>query len=160
MMTFKEWLLLEDMSAGDDDLTGDLFYPTQAGDYVYATNDPHEHRWLQWKWDQERKQGRKFHNIDQQEFEKRGYSNVHSPLMPEAGSGHWKHRANERKTLEVEKHDDLMQYGCWKNSKTPNPLHGNVMIQVTNPLDRIFKDKTSGKWPEAASSKRWDRFEE
>ena len=145
-MTFKEWLLLEDIASGEDDPNGDFLYPTDAGDYAYVTNSPQEHQWLQWKWRQEKKQGRKFHNINQPEFDKRTYVSMKSNTMPEAGSGFWKHKPDGAENVEAKKTDDLQAFGYWKNSKTPRILTNPAIIQVTQPLEKIFGDAPSGKF--------------
>ncbi len=151
-MRFKNWLITEDFHASDSNQIGDALYPTNAGDYAYAANDPSEHSWLQWKWDQEKKEGRKFFNIDQEEFDKRGYVALKSLTMPD---DRWKHRSEQRPNISVVQVKDLSQVGIGKDSKDHNQLSHKKMIQWILPLDQIFKDKPSGKWPEASSDKRW-----
>lgn len=151
-MSFKAWLIKEDFAATDSDLTGDAMYPTSAGDYAYAANSPTEHSWLQWKWDQERKQGRKFYNINQKEFEKRGYLTMKSITMPEK---EWKHQKDSRPNLKPVKISDLNQLSIGKNSKNKPVLTSKKMLQWVLPLDQMFGDKTSGKWPDAAENSEW-----
>lgn len=151
-MGFKEWLIKEDFGATDSDLTGDAMYPTNAGDYAYAANNPVEHSWLQWKWDQEKKQGRKFHNIDQKEFEKRGYATLHSITMPDK---EWKHSSDKRPNMKLEKISDLDLIGIGKKSSDKPTLGAKAMVQWYYPLDKMFGDKGSGNWPEAAVDKEW-----
>ena len=154
-MRFKDWLVLEDFDANDSDQIGDLFYPTNAGDYAYAANDPGEHWWLQWKWAQEQQQGRPFHNIDTKEFEKRGYVAVQSTSLPD---GPWKNKKDQGSSVEIKKLDDLGPLKIGKNSKDRKYIKTKgVMVQWTLPLEKMFGDEPSGKWPEAASDKPWSR---
>lgn len=151
-MRFKDWLINEDFAATDSNQTGDIMYPTNAGDYAYAANDPAEHSWLQWKWDQEKKQGRKFHNINQKEFEKRSYSSVKSLTLPDK---EWKHAKDNKPNLKTVTMSDLDILAIGKNSKDKPTLSPKVMIQWVLPLDKIFGDKNSGKWQDAAKNKEW-----
>lgn len=151
-MRFKHWLLTEDFHASDSDLTGDAMLPTNAGDYAYANNSPVEHNWLQWKWDQEKKQGRSFHNIDVDEFIKRGYVSVQSMSMPDK---RWRHRNDSSPNLAVMPSEDLTQIGVGKDSKQIQFIQPKTMIQWVLPLDQMFKDKPSGKWQSAAEDTRW-----
>jgi hypothetical protein len=157
MGKFKFWLLTEDI-ANDLDVMGNLFYPTTAGDYMYAVSEPIEHWWLQWKWNEAKhKLGRKFYNIDTEDFEKRDYVAIQSEDMPDAGDGFWKHRPDKDKpAISVKRHCDLM-LKIGKNSKNIKKLDGVLMKVFVKPLEDIFKDKPSGKWPSAASNKRWDK---
>jgi hypothetical protein len=151
-MRFRDWILNEDFNATSSDLTGDLFYPTNAGDYPYVTNKPVEHWWLQWKWDQEKRQGRKFYNIDQEEFDKRGYVSLQSKTMPDKK---WTHKPDSRSNVETIKTPDLIQIGVGKDSNDIKKLVSVPTISVTYPLDKIFKDTPSGKWQKLACDKKW-----
>lgn len=153
-MRFKEWLLTEDFEATSSDLTGDIFYPTNAGDYAYASNLPAEHWSLQWKWKQEKEQGRKFHNIDQEEFEKRGYVAPHSLTMP---TERWRHKPDQKPNLKSVKTKHLVSYGISKNSQKANLLPQIAMVQCVSPLNKIFGDDSSGSWPKAALNQRWNK---
>lgn len=152
-MRFKHWLLTEDFKATDSDATGDALYPTNAGDYAVAADNPLEHWWLQKKWDQEKKQGRQFYNIDQDEFLNRGYTAIQSLTMPDK---RWRHKPDRKADVKIVQVKDLQQIGVAKDSKSRNPVMPQAaMLQWILPLDDIFKDKSSGKWPEMASNKRW-----
>lgn len=160
MQTFKQWLLTEDIE-DDTDAFGQFFMPTTAGDYLYAASDPTEHWWLQWKWAQEREViHRPFHNIDAKEFEKRDYVAMQSETMPAASGPGWKHKPDvNSKNISVHRHYDLGQRKIAKHGADTNAfLTGNQgLTGYRLPLDQMFGDKPTGKWPEQAEDKRWCR---
>lgn len=151
---FKQWLFNEDI-AESPDAFGDLFYPTDAGDYAYASSDPSEHWWLQWKWWQEKRHGRKFHNIDQKEFEKRNYTSIKSLDMPDLSDKSWRHKEVDNPSVEVETDVEMGARKWGKNAKENKLQVYRPMRGIVLPLDQIFGDKPSGKYPQAASTDRW-----
>lgn len=157
-MRFKEWfkdqLLNEDFGSFDSDNDSELFIPTTAGDYAYANNNPGDLWWLQWRWGTAKQQGRKFHNIDQPKFDKVMFTSLASNSMPDTKPGFWKHSSKERPNITV-KSGDLAQNGINKTSDKTNVLKSKPMVQWWSPLDQMFGDKPSGKWPEAAKDKPW-----
>lgn len=141
-LNFKEWLLKEDVEY-QGDLTGDLFIPTNADDYSYSNSDPGDLWWLQWKWDQERKHGRKFIGIDLDAFEKIKYLSLKSNTLPNNLS--WKHREDNRTNLDALEISNLNQLGFDGEILKQRP-----MVTMPLPLDKIFKDKNSGSWQQMA----------
>lgn len=157
MKSFKQWLIKEDI-AHDLDATGDLFYPTTGGEYLYASSEPMEHWWLQYRWDQEKSQGRKFHNIDQKEFDQRKYVTIQSTEMPDAGDGFWEHKPKNKPSVKIVKFADFVSKGVAKDSKTPKILKGKPLVKIQYNWKNIFGDDGKpGKWPEAAVDKEWKR---
>jgi len=154
MRSFKEWLLKEDI-ANDLAADGDLMHPTNAGDAMYAFSEPVEFSWLQWKWGQERKQGRKFINIDIDEFDKKGFIAIQSNDMPDTSPGFWQHKESDTPSTTPHKHFDVIIRGVAKNSKETVTIPNKGLVKVVLPLDKMFNDKPSGKWPEAAVDKSW-----
>jgi hypothetical protein len=164
-MTFKKWLIKEEASGGD---TGSSFfyglqlYPTDAFDFTPASSHPAEHWFLQSRWETERKDGRKFHNIDEPEFQRRGYVSVSSSDLPGAGSGFWKHKANNKSYLKVHKEESptimaISKSGLEKNAKLTT-VNDPLIIDV----DKIFGDKGTGKPQQLSASfdKPWTKVYE
>jgi hypothetical protein len=145
-MRFKAWLITEDAEQLMH-LDGDFFHPTNAGEFGALSSDPHAIWWLQFKWDQEKAQGRPFHGIDTEKFSKLGYVTVQSKTMPD---GPWKHRCDRgvnTETVQRTKH----QIGCLKMGGGLLKIRGSVAHIL--PLKDIFGDDSSGKLPEAAVDK-------
>lgn len=151
-MKFKQWLLKEDFGNIDNSQNAELFIPTNAGDYAYAASDPGDHFWLQWKWSQEFDNGRKFHNIDTKEFQKRHYVNIESLTMPK---DRWIHKSDKSENIKVSKLDRFIPLGISRDSNNHLEIPQKSMIQGYLDLDKMFKDSGSGKWQSEASDKRW-----
>lgn len=136
-MTFKEFLLTEEGGGGhgSDFFYGLQLYPSDAGDYAWANDEPSELYFLQRRWQNEKKQGRKFHNINEPEFQKVGFISVQ----------------DENGTPKVVKHKHLISLAIGKNSEdrrkltTENP-------QLSFDLDSLFGDKGTNSVPKALES--------
>ena len=97
-MRFSEWLLNESgggSDAGSDFFYGLILYPSDAFDFGPASSDPPEHWYLQRRWRKEEQEGRKFHNIDNKEFQQRTYRAVYSRSMPDTKPGFWRNHADK-----------------------------------------------------------------
>lgn len=147
-MTFKEWLISE---AGGPDGGSNFFYglqlyPSDAFDYVYSTNNPPEHYFLQKRWELEREEGRKFHNINEPEFQKIGYVSVKSN-MPDADGGFWQHQADQAGgSTKPVYHRHLENLAFGKNSKDIKKLnHVNPPLKLD--LDGLFGDRGTNSVP-------------
>jgi len=163
MVEFKNWLLNEDGFAGDGGNSWDLLYPTYADDYPYASQVPLDHFWLQWRWERGEQLGRILHNIDNDEFQRRGYVSVSSPDMPDAGDGFWVHKEdnNKKGSNKPVYSQDLRWIVQGKTSKdvgvTDHPelkKHwsklGPTGYAPDANLDKIFKDgdRHTHTWPD------------
>lgn len=115
-MRFKEWLLSE---AVDDDSWWDLIYPSKAGDY--PRDKPREHWYFQWKLKRGEEIGRPVYNIDNPEFQARGYTSIESRSAPPATGGFWQHKPddNAKGDLEPVYVDSLKILGVSKHADHP-----------------------------------------
>lgn len=157
-MRFKEWLINEqegDDGDGEEGVTWDLLYPTKASDYVNAVKNPRSHYFLQWRWNRGEELGRPLYNIDNKEFQKRGYVSVKSTEMPSA-TQRWEHKDNEvTSSLEIIKQTRPNLLGVGKNSEDINVIKKPLYLHPfgVNPkyepdsLNSIFHDKPTGKYP-------------
>ena len=164
-MKFRDWLLNEHF--GDGGSSWDLLYPTTGGDYADVNNNPLSHFWLQWKWDRgtDPDIGRTLHNIDNDDFQKRGYASVSSNSMPDVGDGFWEHKPDDgtQSSIKPYRLPELKWVVMGKTSKEtkflPRDRAGKVKIWAghdgatsvcddTN-LDDIFhdEDRQTHCWP-------------
>ena len=156
MLSFREFLLLEDIGQ-DSESFGDVLHPSSAGDYMYAVSDPIEFWWLQWRWEHDKKIGRKFHGLDPESIQKVPYVTLQSTDMPDLSDKPWKHKKGNNPSQKVEKVHRLSIRGFGKHSKD-NKLTPNLpYFSVDGDLEHYFKDKHSGKWPEQAADTDWTR---
>lgn len=153
-MRFREWLITEDI-AQDSEAHGDVMYPSIAGDYAFAVSDPTEFWWLQWRWKMDKKLGRKFHNIDQNEFEKRKYVALGCPNMPDQ---EWKHQEDRRSALSVNTVSHLRFKKIGKDSKENKFLPSKGYLSIDGKLEKIFNDQHTGTWQQMASDSDWTKY--
>lgn len=162
MTEFKEWLLNEDGFADAGGNSWDVLYPTYADDYPHVSAAPLDHFFLQRRWNRGEDLGRVLHNIDNDEFQKRGYVGISSPTMPDTGDCFWKHKpdkTNEGSTKPY-KQQDLRWIIIGKTSKdtkdTDNPKSkkiwskfGSTKYEPDTNLNQIFHDEDmhTHKWP-------------
>lgn len=135
-MNFKEWLVLEDSPAAQFFYKLSL-YPTDAFDGGEAFVNPKDVFALQQRWRVETKQGRKFINIDKDEYIRKEFITVQSATMPDAGSRSWNHRKTERPNLEV-KRTGMDYMGYSKNGRPVTTSKSNRELIVN--LSGLFGD--------------------
>lgn len=168
MTQFKNWLLKESSfgGGGSGGASWDLLYPTSAGDYPYASSSPVKHFFLQWKWDRgtDPDIGRTLYNIDNDDFQKRGYVGIESTTIPDLTDEFWKHKEDDNKSsikpfklqdlkwLEIGKTHKETKYhdskGASKVKVWAGP-HGPTNILDDTDLDKIFHDgeRQTNRWP-------------
>ena len=166
MAKFREWLvndglLTEDGFAGAGGNSWDVLYPTYADDYAHVAAAPLDHQWLQWKWSRGLELGRKLVNIDNEEFQKRGYVGIESRDMPSAGDKGWKHKKDDgRGSAQPYKIDNLLKIAIGKTSNQTKLIDwdndfrswtaygGSTEYEPDCDLRSIFGDDHEHKWPE------------
>lgn len=148
-LNFKEWLLKEDVEYLSD-MTGDLFIPTTGDEYHYANSDPGDIWWLQWKWDQEKNQGREFIGIDYKKFQKINFISLKSNTMPNDKS--WENKPDLRSNLEPVE-TDLYQIGLDGKKIADKPMVTPATPWM--PLPKTFGDNISGNWQQAAKDEKF-----
>jgi len=180
-MKFKQWLLNEDGFADAGGNSWDLLYPTRACDYNDVVRAPLDHFWLQFRWDRGLELGRKLINIDNAEFQKRGYTSIESSTAPSGGdSGGWKHKQDSGKSsVKVVKLPSLYWLATGKTSEQTKALPSGATLRLWQGaggstgyepdcnLRSIFGDDGSGRWPEvdekymdAPFKKKYEKYEE
>lgn len=139
-MNFKEWLLSEEAAGGADNFFYKLsLYPSDGFDGGEAFVDPKDVWALQQRWVIEKKQGRKFINLDRDDYESKKYVTLHSLNMPEVDSKFWRHRNDDRPNFKAEKTD--MEYlGVSSTGKMPKII-SKLSPVVDIDLDGIFGDR-------------------
>jgi hypothetical protein len=140
-MTFKQFLLLEFgfSDSGSDWFYGNYLYPSDAFDWEDAAHEPPDFKFLQSRWKRERKQGRKFHNLDVDKVLKTKFVSVYSNTMPETRGGGWKHKPDKRSNLRVDFDAELKLHGLRKSADSPDLLgKANNLIDKKEELDRLF----------------------
>lgn len=136
MDTFREWLLTE---ADSSEFFQDVLTPSNADSWSAAVTSPVEMKQLKYRWGKEKKEGRKFHNIDLDSISKIKYLDMQSRSMPDAGPGFWTHRADDGRPDVVGVEDsDLDLYGIAPNSKSRNVLHTSISKHIDYGLDKKF----------------------
>ncbi len=145
-MRFKQFLI-ENFFSADPDQVGDMFIPTTGAEFSANTSAP-DVAWLQWKWRQEKLQGRKFHNIDLDEFLKIKFVSMKGNCLPD---GKWIHKPDSGKPASEPVVSDMVALGYSKNSKELNILPCKPMITAMCPLNQKFGDSPSNKWSSAAN---------
>ena len=158
---FKDWLLNEDGFGDSGGNSWDLLYPTRAGDYTRISSSPLDHFFLQWKWRRGEELGRVLHNIDNDEFQERGYVSLSSSI-PDEKDEFWKHKEDKSNEGSIKPcfHKDLQWIVQGKTSKdvsmTDHPelnKHwsklGSTGYEADKDLDKIFhdEDRHTHKWP-------------
>lgn len=151
-MTFKDWIISEKVA--------------ESGHAGY----PEEFFWLKWKFDRGEELGRKLHNVDNKEFQKRLFTTIESPTAPDGGDGFWKHKDDKNApSTKVVKNVDLVWIGDGKTSKDNKPIEGYMFNHPFGGVDdlwpwypdrekyleKIFGDRATLKWPEL--SKDFDK---
>lgn len=180
-MKFKQWLLNEDGFADAGGNSWDLIYPTRAGDYSDVVRAPLDHFWLQFRWDRGLELGRKLININNQEFQRRGYTSIESTTAPPGGDGKgWKHKKDDGKSsIKVNKLKSLSWITLGKTSEQTKGLPKGTTVRLWQgqggstgyepdcDLKSIFEDDGSGKFPEvdekymdAPFKQKYERIEE
>lgn len=140
-MRFIEFLLNED---GFDDSGSDWFYgsvllPSDAPDWAYARPHPADFKFLQSRWERERKMGRKFHNLDLDDTLNTKFISVYSNTMPDAGDGFWKHKPDSRPNLKVDFNAPMDLHGHRKTADVANKLtKSNNLLDLKEKLDKLF----------------------
>lgn len=140
-MTFKEFLLREDLNAdpGSSWFYGNQLLPSDAYDGAESFAEPAEMKFLQTRWNLEKKLGRKFDNIDLKNWEGRKFTSVYSNTMPDCGDGFWKHDPTERPNLRIDHDAQLELQGHRVRADIANILWKiNPMIDKEDELNRIF----------------------
>jgi hypothetical protein len=155
-MLFKQFFLLNEDIAKDTEAHGDVLYPSIAGDYAPAVSDPTEFWWLQWRWKHDKKLGRKFYNIDELDLRKRQYVALQSTDMPE--SDEWINKKDKSSAQKVFTHKTLHFRKIGKDSKDHEMLPNKGYFSIDGQLERYFKDKESGNWPEMAEDSDWTKY--
>lgn len=149
-MRFKDFLFLEFgfSDAGSDWFYGNYLYPSDAFDWPYAVTEPADYKFLQSRWEKEKKQGRKFHNLDVDKTIDQKFTSVYSNTMPEAGHGFWKHSSKERPNLTIDNDAPMKLQGHRKQADKPHVLtKSNNLIDKKADLDRLF-GKFEPRYPE------------
>lgn len=140
-MRFKEFLLNE---GGFDDSGSDWFYgsmllPSDAPDWTYAQPYPGDFKFLQSRWEKERKQGRKFHNLDLDGVLNTKFVGVYSNTMPEPGEGGWKHRPDTRPNLKIDFDAPMELQGHKKRADVYSVLtKSNDLLDMKEKLNKTF----------------------
>jgi hypothetical protein len=162
-MKFKNWLLNEDGFADAGGNSWDVLYPTYADDYPNVSKHPLKHMWLQFRWDRGLELGRKLINIDNDEFQKRGYTSIESTTAPPAGDNKkWKHKPDDgtKSSMKVVTMDRLPWLADGKSADQTKALekgttyrswtgaNGSLRYEPDYDLDSIFHDEPEHKWPE------------
>jgi hypothetical protein len=162
-MKFKNWLLNEDGFAGAGGNSWDVLYPTYADDYPHVAGAPLDHMWLQFRWDRGMELGRRLINIDNKEFQKRGYTSIESTTAPPAGDNKkWKHKTDDgtKSSMRVVTMDRLPWLADGKSADQTKALDksttyrnwtgagGSTGYEADCDLNDIFHDEPEHKWPE------------
>jgi hypothetical protein len=150
-MRFKEWLIVEEDIDGASEFFYKLsLYPTDADDGAEAFVDPEDVWALQQRWRIESKQGRKFHNLKDKEYNNIKFTSIKSLTMPDTGSKRWKHSEGDKPNWEVVSADDMTYLGVKKTAASPPKiLPYNILDTYGLPLDSMFGDtvKERGSLP-------------
>jgi hypothetical protein len=141
-MKFKEWLISED--AADTGSASSFFYklslyPTDAYDGADAFLNSKDIWALQNRWRIEAEQGRKFHNIDREEYLDKKFTTVQSLTMP--GNKKWKHSSSDRPNLEYSA-GNMIAYGVKKTDASP-PKISSPIPHYGLPLNNLFGDEVT-----------------
>jgi hypothetical protein len=117
--------------------------------------------WLQFRWDRGLELGRTLDNIDNAEFQKRGYVGIESTDMPPAGEGGWKHKPDSGKSSVRPYEMDRMKWiAIGKTADQTQGLEAGTQARLWTgaggstgyepdvDLPSIFGDDGSGKFPE------------
>jgi len=161
MAKFKEWIMNEDGFAGAGGNSWDVIYPTYADDYPQVSATPRSHFFLQFRWDRGLELGRSLINIDNEEFQKRGYVGIESSDIPNSGESGWKHKYDDGGTGSQKPYNmkDLVWLADGKTSEQTKALDrgatyrswtshgGSSGYEPDVDLCKIFGDKCSHKWP-------------
>lgn len=140
-MGFKKWLLLENEVAdsGSDWFYGISLLPSDAFDWAYAQPHPADFKFLQSRWDRERDEGRKFHNLDLDGVLKTKFTSVHSETMPASHGEGWKHKPDTRSNLTIDTNAELELRGYGKHSRHINKLTiCNHLLDMKDKLNHLF----------------------
>lgn len=139
-MGFKQWLILEDGDEGSDWFYGSSLYPTDASDWRDAAGDPSEMSLLQSRWKKERDDwGRKFHGLEPQTTIDQKFISIYSNTMPEAGDGHWKHRADDRPNLKIDNDAKLALNAFRTRADVSSVVYkSNPLVDKTDELNKLF----------------------
>lgn len=158
-MRFKEFLLSE---AGFDDSGSDWFYgsmllPSDAFDWTYAQPYPADFKFLQSRWEREREQGRKFHNLNLDSALKTKFVGVYSNTMPDADGPGWKNKPDSRDNIRVDWDAPMELTGHRKRADVSNVLTvSNNLLDLKEKLNKTF-GKFEPKYYELPKDfdKRW-----
>lgn len=140
-MRFKEFLLLEFgfADSGSDWFYGNYLYPSDAFDWEDAVHEPPDFKFLQSRWEREKKQGRKFYNLDVDKVLKTKFTSVYSNTMPEIGDGFWKHRPDNRPNLKIDFDAEIKLHGMRTSADSPDVLGtSNNLIDKKAELNKLF----------------------
>jgi hypothetical protein len=141
IMRFKEFLVLEFgfSDSGSDWFYGNYLYPSDAFDWPYTFSEPADFKFLQRRWQNERKEGRKFHNLDVADTLDTKFVSVYSNTMPEAGDGFWKHKPDNRPNVTVDRNAPMKLQGHRKSADRPHVLtKSNNLIDKKSELNQLF----------------------
>jgi hypothetical protein len=140
-MRFKEFLLNEDgfSDSGSDWFFGNYLRPSDAFDWQYAQPHPADFLLVQSRWEKERKQGRKFHNMNLDGVLKTKFTSVYSNTMPDVGKGFWKHKPDTRPNVTVDTDAKMELKSYNKNYKSTKILtKSNDLVDKTDHLNKTF----------------------
>lgn len=137
------------MESGGDS-GSDFFYdlqllPSDAFDFTPASSFPAEIHLLQKRWKLEKEMGRKFTNIDYDEFQGIKFTSVESNDAPGTGPEFWRHQPDRGSSLKINKNQDLRSLGISKNSRGKILDKYNKVFDID--LNQIFGDKGTGNSP-------------
>lgn len=158
-MRFRDFLLTE---AGFSDAGSDWFYgnsllPSDAFDWPYSWSEPPDFKFLQSRWKRERKEGRKFHNLDLDDTLKTKFVSVYSNTMPKASGKGWRHKPDRRPNLHIDDDAPMKLHGHRKSADVPSVLgKKNDLIDLTDRLNQLF-GKFEPKYQELSKDfdKKW-----
>ena len=130
-------------------------YPSDAFDWEDAVHEPPDFKFLLSRWKKEKKQGRKFYNLDIDKTLKSKSTSVYSNTMPDLGDGFWKHKSDSRPNLTIDNDAKLELIGPGKTHKDVNVISkSNKLIDNKEKLNKLF-GKFVPKYPEL--SKDFDK---
>lgn len=154
-ISFKKWLLNE---AGFDDSGSDWFFgnyllPSDAFDWPYAYSSPSDFLFLKSRWEGDRKQGRKFINIDLDSTLKTKFVTLKSNTMP--NEENWIHKKDDRPNITVDNNAWFGLIGIGEKSDNVNKLVKlNDLLDMTDELNQTF-GKFTPKYTKEAEDSPW-----